>query len=86
MSFDFQIHIGPADQATIERIAEKDRVSTQEVAERIFREGLKLVAELSPGEQMWGAFSSPQDVELTDRAVEQIRELRQADRLRDLGA
>ncbi len=86
MSFDISnLHIadGSPEGQVVEAIISRDHVSPEEAVRRALRQ-LALPGR-SPAEQMWGAFSSPEDSAMLDEIVAEAYERRLADQPRDLG-
>ena len=83
MTLDLHIHVdsqSPEGQV-IESIAKRDRVSPEEALMHILSQ--LAGTQLSPAEQMWGAFSSPGDSSLLDDVVAEAYERRLQDQPRD---
>jgi len=86
MDFDIQsMHIedGSPEGRVIEAIVKRDHITPEEA----IRVGLRELADSvkTPAEQLWGAFSSPEDADILDRAMEFVQERRKLDVPRDLG-
>ena len=85
MPMTFNLHICIDSQSpeghSLESMVSRDHVSPEEAIRRALRH--PALAKRTPAEEMFGAFSSPEDVALIDEVMEYVRELRETDRLRD---
>lgn len=85
MTFDIHIHIDDQSQEALnlETIINRDGVSPEEAVRRILRN--VTISSNSPGEEMIGAFSSPEDIALMDEVMKSVQELRASAQLREFG-
>ncbi len=86
MSFDISnLHIADdsPEGRVLEAIVNRDQITPEEAIRRVLRE--MDVSAVTPAEQMWGAFSSPEDAAVLDQAMKVASERRQYDEPRDLG-
>ena len=65
--------------------AQAEHITADEAIVRLIQVGLREKSTPSPAEQMWGAFSSPEDVAMLDDIVQEAYERRQIDQPRDFG-
>jgi hypothetical protein len=88
MAFDIHLTI-PEDSLAaqvVQRVVASEHITPEEAVTRILTEAAKLHGKKTPAEELIGAFSSPEDREVFDRAMESAKAYRaQFDRLRDFG-
>ena len=86
MSYDIpNIHIadGSLEQRGIEAVMNKTHIDNPaEAILQVLREQAPMRSAI---DETWGAFSSPEDSAILDEAMKHTRELRQRDRLQNLG-
>ncbi len=85
MNFDLPATIEPQ----VIQYAQEEQITPAEAIERLIQAGLNAQAQSvnstkTPGEEMIGAFSSPEDVAIMNEAMQYVREMRAYDRPRDL--
>ncbi|HEY3781862.1 MAG TPA: hypothetical protein VGL56_12320 [Fimbriimonadaceae bacterium] len=86
----FDLHIILADNSrevqVIQQVAKAEHITPEQAASRLLMEGAKLHGDKTPGREMLGAFSSPEDTAILDKAMESIRAHRDDfDTMRDFG-
>ena len=89
MPFDFHLHVREDSRQAqvIKTIAEQQHITPQEAAQRIWEEAIQARTQPTPAEELLGAFSSPEDREAVDAAMEFVRANRKNyDVIRDFGA
>jgi len=86
MAFDLHITIpdNSVEANVLEAMVNRDHVTPEEVVRRALRQ--MVVPELTPAQELIGAFSSPEDAAVLDQAMASVREHRaDYDRVRDFG-
>lgn len=87
MAFDLHISIpeNSLEAQVIRQVADAERVTQEQAAKILLIEGAKFHGKKTPAQEMWGAFSSPEEVAMLDDIVTEAYALRLADQPRDLG-
>ena len=85
MPFDLHFSIPDDSQEAqvILRVATTEHLTREQAARRLLAEGAKLHGKKTPAQEMWGAFSSPEDTAMLDEIVTEAYALRLADQPRD---
>jgi hypothetical protein len=86
MAFDFHFTIqeDSPEGRVVAVVISRDRVTPEEAVRSVLR-GVA-VGSTTPAEKMLGAFSSDEDSAILDEAMEHVRAVHNADRLRDFTA
>ena len=85
MAFDLHISIpdhSPAGQA-VQRLVSDEHVTPEQAVTRILNEAARQHGKKTPAQEMWGAFSSPEDAAMLEEIVTEAYALRLADQPRD---
>ncbi len=89
MAFDLHLSIpeNTPRWKAVQQVAAEQHITPEQAAERIFDEATraKLLGKKTPAQEMWGAFSGPEDVAMLDEIVTEAYALRLADQPRDFG-
>jgi hypothetical protein len=87
MPFDLHISIPDGSPAAhvVQQLAEAEQITPEQAAEQLLTEAARLHGKKTPAQEMWGAFSSPEDVAMLDEIVAKAYMLRLADRPREFG-
>jgi hypothetical protein len=87
MAFDLHISIqhNSEEAQAIQQVADAENVTQEQAARILLVEGAKFHGRKTPAQEMWGAFSSPEDIAMLDDIVTEAYALRLADQPRDLG-
>lgn len=87
MPFDlhFSIPDNSQEAQVIQRVATNGHITREQAARQLLAEGAKLHGKKTPAQEMWGAFSSPEDAAMLDDIVTEAYALRLADQPRDFG-